>query len=217
MPRRALIEKRPWLLASLAAAIAYYLLADSAVPGVYLLALRGAPFLLLAIYALLRHAGSDSRMLAGVMALAGAGVATFELFPYAGMLLLIGSHGLAIALYLQHRRTRTSQSQKAAAVALLLFTPLIAALLSTDEAGATTVLVYAVALGGMAGAAWTSSFPRYRVGSGTLLLVMATLLDLAGTGPLAMSKLPEMLAWPLYYLGQFLICTGVIQTLRMRA
>lgn len=33
-------------------------------------------------------------------------------------------------------------------------------------------------------------------------------------GPLALDTLPGLLIWPLYYLGQFLIATGVVQTLR---
>ena len=217
MPRRALIERRPWLLASIAAAVAYYLLSDDVtVPGAYLFVLRGVPFALLAIYALLRHQGQDSRMLAGIMGLAAVGVAVVDLFFYPGIVLLILSHGLAIALYTQHRRTWLAPSQKLAAVALLFLTPVIAWLLPADRASAPTIAVYALALGGMAGAAWTSSFPRYRVGSGALLLVLATILDLARTGPLAMSPWPELLVWPSYYLGQFMICTGVIQTLRQR-
>ena len=217
MPKRALIERRPWLLASLATAIAYYLLADSSFPGAYLFALRGVPFLLLAIYALLRHAGQDSRTLAAVMALAAAGVAVVDLFFYPGVLLLILSHGMAIALYMRHRREVITASQKLAAAALLLLTPVIVWQLTSDSGLETTVTVYAIALGGMAGAAWTSSFPRYRVGLGAVLLVLAALLDLARAGPLAASEWPEMLVWPFYYLGQFLICTGVIQTLRKRA
>lgn len=217
MPKRALIEKRPWLLASIVAALAYYLLADSAVPGVYLLVLRGPPFLLLAIYALLRHAGTDSRLLAAALTLSAAGVMAIELTLYAGMLLLIVSYGTAIALYLRHRREHTTPSQKAAAAALLLLTPAIAWLLPEDRAAAPALAVAALALGGMAAAAWMSSFSRYRVGSGAVLLVAATLLDVARTGPFAMNGLPDMLTWPLYYLGQFMICTGVIRSLRARA
>ena len=33
MPQRALIEKRPWLLASLIAGISYYFVKDSQIPG----------------------------------------------------------------------------------------------------------------------------------------------------------------------------------------
>ena len=215
MPRRALIERRPWLLASIAAAVAYYLLSDDAgFPGAYLFVLRGLPFALLAIYALLRHQGQDSRLLDGAMATASAGMAAVDLFFYPGVVLLILSHGLAIALYTQHRRLWLAPSQKLAAAALLLLTPVIAWMLPSDRASAPTLAVYALALGRMAGAAWTSSFPRYRVGSGALLLVLAAILEFARSGPLAMSAWPDMAIWPSFYLGQLMICTGVIQTLR---
>ena len=62
--------------------------------------------------------------------------------------------------------------------------------------------------------AWISDFPRYRVGTGALLFVVSDLLIFARLGPLEGSAIPEWLIWPLYYFGQFLICTGVIQSLR---
>ena len=43
------------------------------------------------------------------------------------------------------------------------------------------------------------------------------LLIFAHVGPMAHSVLPGLLIWPLYYFGQFLICTGVIGELRSRA
>ena len=52
------------------------------------------------------------------------------------------------------------------------------------------------------------------MGAGALLFVASDLLIFARMGPLATSPLPHLLIWPLYYFGQFLICTGVIGTLR---
>jgi uncharacterized membrane protein YhhN len=68
----------------------------------------------------------------------------------------------------------------------------------------------------MAAAAWTSSFPRYRVGLGAVLFVASDLLIFARMGPLAASALPGLLVWPLYYFGQVLIATGVVGELRAR-
>ena len=152
MPRRALIERRPWLVASLVSGISYFFV----------------------------------------------------------------GHIIAISLYARHRRTRLTPSQKATAVALLLGTPLIAFLLPTDRSAAPGVALYALALGGMAAAAWSSAFPRYRVGLGAVLFVVSDLLIFARMGPLADSALPGLLIWPLYYLGQLLICVGVTQFLRFR-
>ena len=68
----------------------------------------------------------------------------------------------------------------------------------------------------MAGAAWTSSFSRYRVGIGAVLFVISDLLIFARMGVLAQSPLPDLLIWPLYYFGQFLIATGVVGELQRR-
>jgi uncharacterized membrane protein YhhN len=217
MPKRALVEKRPWLAASLVAAISFYVFRDSAVPGVYLMAWKGAGVGLLAIYALLRHAGADSRMLAAMMALSAAGDMAIEIDTGAGAACFFLSHVTAIALYLRHRRAALTFSQKTAATALLLGVPFIAFLMPSDRSQAVTTAIYALSLAGMAATAWTSSFPRYRVGVGAVLFVLSDLLIFARMGPLANSALPGLLIWPTYYFGQFLICVGVIGTLRQRS
>ena len=107
-------------------------------------------------------------------------------------------------------------SQRGTAAALLLGTPVIAYCLTADPAMSWPVTFYALTLGAMAGAAWASAFPRYRVGVGAVLFVASDLLIFARMGPLAHSALPMLLIWPLYYLGQLLICIGVIGTLKAR-
>ena len=216
MPRRALIEQRPWLLASLAAAISFYFIKDSGLPGLYQMAWKGAGVALLALYAVQRHGGKDGRTIALVMAFGALGDVLIELSLYAGAIAFLFGHVIAITLYLRHRRVMLTPSQKAAAVVLLLATPLISFLLPADRAAAPGVAVYALSLGGMAAAAWSSSFPRYRVGLGAVLFVASDLLIFARLGPLVDSVLPGLLIWPLYYFGQFLICTGVISALRNR-
>ena len=97
---------------------------------------------------------------------------------------------------------------------MLLATPLIAFFFPLDRSAAPTVALYALALGGMAAAAWSSAFPRYRVGLGAVLFVASDLLIFARMGLLADSPLPSLLIWPLYYFGQFLICVGAVGYLR---
>ena len=218
MPKRALAEKRPWLLASLAAGISYFFVMKSPeIPGLWLLAWKGAGGALLAAYALARHKGQDSRMIAGVMTLGALGDVTLELNLFVGAGFFLLGHLLAIALYLRHRREVLTASQRLAALALLLATPLVAWLLPADRTQALPVGLYALALGGMACAAWSSSFPRYRVGIGAVMFVASDLLIFARMGSLASSPLPDLLIWPLYYFGQFLICTGVVGELRRKS
>ena len=214
--KRALSDKRPWLLASLIAGISYYFVRDAAVPGLYLMAWKGAAVALLAGYALARHKGADSRQIALVMGFGALGDVLIELVLEWGAVAFLIGHLIAIALYLRHRRAAPGFSQRAAGLALLLLVPLISFLLPADRAAAPGIALYATGLGAMAATAWTSSFPRYRVGLGAVLFVISDLLIFARMGPLAQSALPDLLIWPLYYFGQLLICTGVVGELRRR-
>ncbi len=216
MPKRALIEKRPWLLASLIAGISFWFVKDGHLPGLYQMAWKGAGVALLAVYALVRHHGADSRTIGAVMALGGLGDVLIELSLELGAVAFLIGHVVATYLYWRHRRAATSLSQKLAALAMLVLIPLIAWWLPTDRAAAPGILVYSLGLAVMTAMAWTSSFPRYQVGIGAVLFAVSDLLIFARLGPLASSALPGLLIWPLYYFGQFLICTGVIGELRRR-
>ena len=217
MPKRALSGRRPWLLASLAAGISFYFVKDSALGGLFLMAWKGAGVASLAIYALIRAPRVDGRLLTAIMAFGAAGDMAIEISLAAGAGCFFIGHMIAIALYARHRRDIVTSSQKSTAIALLLGTPLIAFLMPTDRSAAPSMALYALALGGMAAAAWSSAFPRYRVGLGAVLFVASDLLIFARLGPLGASALPGFLIWPLYYLGQFLICTGVVSALRRKS
>ena len=215
MPRRALIDKRPILLASMAAALAYFVLRQSpVVPEMWLVPLKGCAAGLLALYAFVRFRMSDTRLLGAMFLLAALGDMAIEWDFIAGAIFFFGYHMIAIALYLRHPREAASGSQKTAAVAMLLATPAIFWLLPADRAMAWPTALYGLALGGMAACAWVSAFSRYRVGVGAVLFLVSDLLIVAGMGPLMGERLHQWLIWPLYYLGQLLICLGVIDRLR---
>jgi uncharacterized membrane protein YhhN len=215
MSRRALIDKRPILLASMAAALAFYVLRQSPiVPEMWLIPLKGAAVGLLAVYAFVRFSLTDTRILGAMLVLAALGDMAIEWDFMAGAILFFGYHMLAIALYLRHPREAASGSQKAAAVAMLLATPAIFWLLPAGRAMAWPTALYGLALGGMAACAWLSAFSRYRVGIGAVLFLVSDLLIVAGTGPLMGERLHQWLIWPMYYLGQLLIGLGVIDRLR---
>lgn len=212
VPERGLIDKRPWLAASLVAGTSYWLAEKGQVPGLWLIAWKGGGVALLAAYAWAHHPSRNAHQLALIMALCAVGDMVLEVNFTGGAIAFLAAHLVAITLYVQFRRDRLSGSQKAAAIATLLGVPLIAYQLS----GRIDVVLYALSLSGVATAAWLSSFPRYRVGIGAMLFVTSDLLIFARMGPLQNSALPGLLIWPLYYFGQFLICTGVIATLRAR-
>lgn len=210
MPRRALTDHRPWLLAGMAMAAAFWFLGDSALGGLYLMALKGGSVAMLAAYALARGTGRDARTIAVVMTIGAAGDVGMELNTVVGGGLFLLSHLVAIALYLRNRRDAPAGSQTAAALSLMIGVPLGAWLLSQDA----LAVIYAVVLAAMAATAWLSRFSRYHVGIGALLFVASDLLIFARLGDVLDQSLTEWFVWPFYYAGQFLICTGVIRTIR---
>lgn len=214
MPRRALIESRPWLLGSLVAGISYWFFHAAPVPGVLAIAWKGMGVACLAGYAATRLGGRERTLLTAAMALGALGDVLIEIDLGAGALAFFFGHIAAIALYAAHPRAAPTLSQRLFGLALLLLTPLIAFSLPYDRGEAAPVAFYALALGGMAGAAWLSRFNRYRVGFGAVLFVISDLLIFARMGPLGGSEVPDQLIWPCYYFGQLLICTGVVAELR---
>ncbi len=213
-PHHALVEHRPWLLASIAAAIAFYFLWNNPIGGVWLIGLKGAALGFLALYAMRRtrdvEQNLDAVLIVIFLALSSAADMAIELSEMAGGAVFFAAHLVAIALYLRNRRHKTVFSQKLCALGLLIGTPLIAYFITKDA----FVALYAVALGAMAAAAWMSRFSRYRVGIGAVLFVLSDMLIFNRSSVYDLGSLPDIAIWPLYYIGQFLIATGVVQTLR---
>jgi uncharacterized membrane protein YhhN len=215
MAKQALIEQRPWLLASIASATAFYFLSDNPVfEGTWGLLAKGASVGLLVLYVLLRvprgKHRADGFLLATALALAAAGDVAIELDFMTGGAFFAAAHVVAVGLYLRNRHKRPSPTQKLIGAALLIGTPLVSYLLS----GETQIAIYAAFLGGMASAAWMSHYPRYRVGTGAVLFVVSDWLIFARMGPYYLAPLPDLLIWPLYYVGQVMIATGIVQCLR---
>jgi hypothetical protein len=215
MAKQALIEQRPLLLASITAAVAYYFLRDNPVgEGTWGLLAKGASVGLLVVYVLLRvpqgKHRADGFLLAGALAIAAAGDVGIELDLGVGAALFAAAHVVAVVLYLRNRHQRPSPTQKLSGAALLIGTPLVSFLLS----GQALVAVYAAFLGTMASAAWMSHYPRYRVGTGAVLFVVSDWLIFAQMGPHDFAPLPDLFIWPLYYAGQLMIATGIVQCLR---
>ncbi|MFN9497115.1 MAG: lysoplasmalogenase family protein [Erythrobacteraceae bacterium] len=215
MAKQALSEQRPWLLASIVAATAYFFLKDNPIgEGTWGILLKGAGVALLALYALLRvphdRRGIDGALLVLALALAALGDMTIELYFTAGGALFAAAHCVAVALYLRNRHPRPSPVQKLTGVGLLIGTPLVSFLLS----GQAQIALYAGFLGAMAAVAWMSHYPRYRVGTGAVLFVVSDWLIFSRMGAYDLAPLPELLIWPLYYAGQVMIATGIVQCLR---
>ena len=210
MPKRALIEQRPWLLAGIVGAIAYFFLRSGDVDDLPIILLKGSGVAFLAVYAWHRSPLADAKLLALVMALSALGDMVIEFDIVWGGAAFFASHLAAMSLYLRNLRHETNASQKGAAVALLFLAPLVTWLISKDLSLAS----YGLALGGMAATAWMSKFSRYRVGLGAILFIVSDWLIFLNVGNIEANSITSMLIWPLYFSGQLLIATGVIQTLQ---
>ena len=213
-----LAHKRPWLLASLLAGLSF--------PVTWLmLPIEGSFFAIiwkmaavgfLVPFALRRHHEGEFIWLAVMLAFYALGDGLIEFSMIAGALAFAAGHLVGIWLYFRHRRVGPTLSQKLLAVAILLLTPVIAyGLPPTPEEG-IQVAAYSIILAAMAAMAWSSNFPRYRVGMGTVLFVISDLLIFARLGPLADSEITSIAIWYLYYFGVLMIAVGVAQTLVKR-
>lgn len=213
-----LAHKRPWLLASLLAGLSF--------PATWLLLpIEGSFFAiiwkmaavgLLVPFALRRHHDGEFIPLAIMLGLYALGDGLIELSMVAGAVAFAAGHLVAIWLYFRHRRVRPAFSQKLLAIAIFMMTPVIAYGLPPTAGEGIQVAAYSVILAAMAAMAWSSNFPRYRVGTGAVLFVVSDLLIFARLGPLKASQLTSIAIWYLYYFGVFLIATGIAQTLVKR-
>ncbi len=174
---------------------------------------KGSGVALLALWAALNARNRDGWQITAVMAVGALGDVLLETSQNAGAGAFLAGHVVAAALYWRHRRAARSGSQTALAVLLFVGTPIIAFLLPTDRGAAPLFGVYALSLGAMAGSAWASSFPRYRVGLGAVMFAASDLLIFAQMGPLAASPVPRWLIWPLYFFGQALVAWGAVTTI----
>ncbi len=213
-----LAHKRPWLFASLVAGISFpatWLLLP--IDGnLFAIAWKMAAVGLLVPFALRRHHSGEFLFLATMLGLYTLGDGLIELSMVAGGVAFAAGHLVGITIYLRHHRVKAALSQKLLAITILLLTPVIAYLLPGNPQEGTQVAIYSVVLAAMAACAWSSNFPRYRVGTGAVLFVISDLLIFARLGPLADSELTGIAIWYLYYFGVFLIATGVAQTLTKR-
>ncbi len=213
-----LAHKRPWLLASLIAGISF--------PATWLLLpiegnlfaiiwkMAGVGFLV--PFALRRHHEGEFIWLAVMLAFYALGDGLIEFGMIPGALAFAAGHIVAIWLYVRHRRVGPTFSQKLLALTILMLTPVIAYFLPGDMDAGVQVAAYSVILAAMAAMAWSSNFPRYRVGTGAVLFMISDLLIFARLGPLADSEVTGIAIWYLYYFGVLMIAVGVAQTLVKR-
>lgn len=213
-----LAHKRPYLLGSLLAGISFpatwlFLPLDG---GLFAIIWKMAAVGLLVPFALRRHHQGEFILLAIVLACYALGDGLIELSMVAGAISFAIGHLVAITIYFRHRRVSPVFSQKLLAATILLATPVIAYFLPANPGEGMQVAAYSVVLAAMAAMAWSSNFPRYRVGIGAVLFVISDLLIFAELGPLQDSQWSGIAIWYLYYFGVLMIAVGIAQILVKR-
>lgn len=215
--KSAFIDSRPFLLLSLLFGISYFfifVLNEPNLPDPVKMLWKGAGVGFLAVYALVRLHRIDGKIVGGIMALGAIGDMAIEYDQTMGAVAFLLGHILAIIFYSRFRRHKLAFSQKLFVILLVPLSVLIAWTLPSDRADALGVAIYCLSVALMAAMAWTSRFTRYQVGAGAILFLVSDMLIFARMGPLESGTIPDMLVWPLYYFGQFMIATGIVRTLR---
>jgi uncharacterized membrane protein YhhN len=205
------LPRLPLFVAALIIGFGFWPASHAVLPTALMLAWKGAGVALLALWAALAARERNGWLLAGVLAFGAAGDVLIDaLGLVAGAGAFFIGHVLAIILYLSNRQKKRGAIMMGAAIAVLVA---VEAFVITRD---PVVLPYAIGLGGMAGAAWASRFPRATVAAGALLFVASDMLIFAHQTPNGGSVIPALLIWPLYFAGQALIAYGVVRTLEAR-
>jgi membrane-associated HD superfamily phosphohydrolase len=207
-----LAHRRPWLAASLLFGLTFPLSGQLAVPGLLAMLWKMAGVGFLVPFMLRRHHEGQFVWAAAFLALYALADGVLEQSVMAGGAIFAVGHVVAIALFLRHRRPATAPSQRAFATVMVIATPLIVWLLVRDAAAT----LYALIVATMAAAAWSSNFPRYRVGMGAVLFVASDIILIAQMGPLAGWAGEGFAVWYLYFSGVLLMAMGIAQTLVKR-
>ncbi|MFT4253687.1 MAG: lysoplasmalogenase family protein [Caulobacter sp.] len=201
--------ERAVLVASAIAGAGYVATWSLEVPPIPAAACKGAGVGLLAVYVAMRARSFDGWLLVAVMALGALGDVLLNLAGLTvGAVAFLAGHGVATWLYLRHRIPG-----KALPVLLIPAVALLSWSLPAERAAAGGIALYATGLATMAAAALLSRFPWCTVKLGALLFVVSDLLIFARLGPLPEGLATSLGVWGLYYLGQLLICVGVVRAL----
>lgn len=198
------------LIASVIGGVSYVAAWSLHLPPVQDLAWKGTGVGLLAVYAATQARSLDGWLLTAVMTFGMLGDVLLGVNLYIGAGAFLIGHLVAIRLYLRNRRMEISRGQRALAIVMVPAATAIAFLLPFDRAGAQVAALYALGVSVMAATAWTSRFPRFRVGLGAMMFLVSDLLIIGRSGPLPDNLPIGLVVWGLYYFGQLLICVGVV-------
>ena len=211
MKDRDLVHSRPWLLASLFFGISYVFVEQTAMLGGLSILWKGAGVALLIPFALRWRAVRLRAFLGMMLGFYAGGDVVLEFDLVNGAFLFVCGHIAAIIYFWLNRRNAPTPSQRALAFVIPGAALTIGWFLSPTPNDEPGLLAYVSFVSLMAATAWYSRFPRYRTGIGALLFLASDLFLLAREGGLLADAIAGWLVWPLYYVGVFMMTTGIVQ------
>lgn len=202
------------LFAAVIMAAIYYVIDLQTPSTAMMITFKGSCVALLALWAGLNAKSLDGWLIMAVMAFGALGDVMIETHGLigGGATFFIG-HLIAMYLYLRHRRSRLTPSQRLLAILIVPLSLVIAWQVTGNTDMLPGLLLYTLGLSVMAAAAWTSAFPRYWVGLGAMIFIVSDLLIFGREGALSTSVWPDRLIWPAYFGAQAMIAVGVVATL----
>jgi uncharacterized membrane protein YhhN len=196
------------LILALLGGISFYFNHWIALDGPGMWVWKGTGLGLLAIWAALQARSTDGWLIVAVMALSGLGDVMLETNGLTiGALPFLAGHVVSMILYLRNRERVWWP-----AVAVAVVVSAIAFSIPADRGAAPGIALYALGLGGMAGTALVSRFPRI-VWIGAFLFVASDMMIFSRLSAYGAPYVFDLLIWPLYFGGEALIAWGVVRTL----
>jgi len=206
-----------WLLA-LAGGISFFAAVYLRLDGPAIWAWKTSGVGLLAVWAAANAREKNGWLIAAVLGFGALGDYLLDAKGLeTGAVAFVIGHVIAIALYLTNRRAQVTPSQRLLGWLAMPATLVIVWAMLSPAAGWWHAAVYSLFVAAMAGAAWTSRFPRYRTGIGAMMFLASDLFIFAGEGGVLSKDVTMWLVWPFYFAGQALIAWGVVGTLAKQA
>jgi hypothetical protein len=168
----------------------------------------------LALYAGLNAKSRDGWLLTTVLALSAlSDVLIVTIGPTEGGITFMIADLFAITLYARHLKYSIWQIKAWIPLCIIPLASLFGYLIVEDRNEAANIAIFVLPLATMAAFAWLSSFPRHLVGLGATMVLMSDLLIFARQGPLNGIPALSYAVWLSYFIGEVLVCIGVVSTL----
>jgi uncharacterized membrane protein YhhN len=175
---------------------------------------KGASVGALALYSGLNAKNRDGWLLTAALALSAlSDVLIVTIGPTEGGIVFMIADMFAIALYARNLKYSLWQIKAWIPLCIIPLASLFGYFIVEDRNEAGNTAIFVLPLATMAAFAWLSNFPRHFVGLGATMVLMSDLLIFARQGPLDGIPALNYAVWQSYFIGEALVCVGVVSTL----